>query len=81
MLTLRVLLFMDIRSLTPQPGRLKCVWVPGADGRVESIWVPDWEHDVEVDEPVRKAGERREPVSGWRTGRGWRRSPASPCCG
>jgi hypothetical protein len=34
---------MDIRSLTPPPGRLKCVWIRGADGRLESIWVPDWE--------------------------------------
>jgi len=47
--------FMDIQSLTPHPGRLKCVWVPGADGRMESIWVPDWEHDAEIDEPIRKA--------------------------
>jgi hypothetical protein len=52
-------LFMDIQSLTPQPGRLKCIWVPGADGRPESIWVPDWESDAEVTplrkvEPVRK---------------------------
>jgi hypothetical protein len=46
---------MDIRSLTPPAGRLKCVWVPAADGRLESIWVPDWERDVEADEPVRKA--------------------------
>ena len=48
-------LFMDIRSLTPQPGRVKCVWVPGADGRLECIWVPDWEAEAEVSEPVRKA--------------------------
>jgi hypothetical protein len=39
---------MDIQGLTPQPGRLKCVWVPGADGRLESIWVPDWEGEAEV---------------------------------
>ena len=47
--------FMEIRSLTPQLGRLKCVWVPGADGRPESIWVPDWEQDATWTEPVRKA--------------------------
>ncbi|HEV8623676.1 MAG TPA: hypothetical protein VG034_04405 [Acidimicrobiia bacterium] len=47
--------FMDIRSLTPQLGRLKCVWVPGASGRLECIWVPDWELEAEVTEPVRKA--------------------------
>jgi hypothetical protein len=41
--------FMDIRGLTPPPGRLKCVWIPGADGRLESIWVPDWEADVETE--------------------------------
>ena len=52
--------FMDIRSLTPQPGRLKCVWVPGADGGLESIWVPDWERDAEVFEPVRKADHLRK---------------------
>lgn len=40
--------FMDIQSLTPQPGRLKSVWVRGADGRLESVWVPDWELDAEV---------------------------------
>lgn len=40
--------FMDLRSLTPRPGRLKCVWVPGADGRLESIWVPDWERDLDL---------------------------------
>jgi hypothetical protein len=40
--------FMDIRGLTPQPGRLKCVWVPGADGRLESVWVPDWEGEADV---------------------------------
>jgi hypothetical protein len=44
---------MDIRSLPPQPGRLKCVWVPGAAGRLESIWVPDWEREAEVS-PLRK---------------------------
>jgi hypothetical protein len=55
---------MDIRGLTPHPGRLKCVWVPGADGRLESIWVPDWEHEAEVSplprkaEPVRKASRK-----------------------
>ena len=52
--------FMDIRGLTPPPGRLKCVWIPGADGRLESIWVPDWERDsdvpVETTKPLRKAG-------------------------
>jgi hypothetical protein len=47
--------FMDIRSLTPQLGRLKCVWVPGADGQLESIWVPDWEQDATRAEPVRQA--------------------------
>jgi hypothetical protein len=54
--------FMDIQGLTPRPGRLKCVWVPGADGRLESIWVPDWECDGEVaafpsgqTEPLRRA--------------------------
>ena len=46
---------MDIQSLTPQLGRLKCVWVPGADGRLECIWVPDWEQDANGTEPVRKA--------------------------
>jgi hypothetical protein len=46
---------MDIRSLTPQPGRLKCIWVPSAGGRLECIWVPDWEREAEVTEPVRKA--------------------------
>ena len=51
---------MDIRSLTPQPGRLKCVWVPGADGRPESIWVPDWESDAEVT-PLRKVEPVRTP--------------------
>jgi len=30
----------------PDPGRLKCVWIPGADGRLECIWVPDWERDL-----------------------------------
>lgn len=46
----------------PEPGRLKCIWVPGADGRLESIWVPDWERDGEISvrpsepaEPFRKA--------------------------
>ena len=39
---------MDIQSLTPDPGRLKCVWVPGADGHLESIWVPDWERAIDV---------------------------------
>lgn len=55
--------FMDLQGLTPRPGRLKCVWIPGADGRLESIWVPDWEHDGEVTAirseapaPLRKAG-------------------------
>ena len=48
--------FMDIQGLTPDPGRLKCVWIPGADGRLESIWVPDCrERDAEVAQPVRKA--------------------------
>ncbi len=47
--------FMDIRSLTPQLGRLKCVWVPGAYGQLESIWVPDWEQDATRAEPVRQA--------------------------
>jgi hypothetical protein len=49
--------FMDIQGLTPQPGRLKCLWVPGPDGRLESVWVPDWEYDeAEVEEPLRRAG-------------------------
>ena len=39
---------MDIGSLTPRPGRLKCVWVRGADGRPETVWVPDWELEAEV---------------------------------
>ena len=47
--------FMDIQSLTPQPGRLECVWVPGADGRLECIWVPDWEQDAMETESARKA--------------------------
>lgn len=52
---------MDIQSITPRPGRLKCVWVPGADGELESIWVPDWERDAEASVlppavPLRKAG-------------------------
>lgn len=50
---------MDIRSLTPLAGRLKCVWVRGADGRMESIWVPDWELDeapADSAPPLRKAG-------------------------
>jgi hypothetical protein len=50
---------MDIQGLTPPAGRLKCVWVPGADGRLESIWVPDWERDAdaaEAAEALRKAG-------------------------
>jgi hypothetical protein len=50
---------MDIRSLTPSPGRLKSVWVRGADGRLESIWVPDWELDLEAlpeDLSLRKTG-------------------------
>jgi hypothetical protein len=48
---------MDIQSLTPPAGRLKCIWVPAADGRLESIWVPDWEHELaEVSDQLRKAG-------------------------
>jgi hypothetical protein len=50
---------MDIRSLTPPAGRMKCVWVRGADGRLESVWVPDWELEAEtLDEaqPLRRAG-------------------------
>jgi hypothetical protein len=47
---------MDIQSLTPPAGRMKCIWVPGADGRLECIWVPDWEHDAEITDPIRKAG-------------------------
>lgn len=47
--------FMDIRGLTPPPGRMKCVWVPGPDGRLESVWVPDWEQEANETEPVRKA--------------------------
>jgi len=30
-------------------GKLKCVWIAGADGRLECIWVPDWERDWERD--------------------------------
>jgi hypothetical protein len=33
-------------ATTPSLGRLKCVWVPGADGRLESVWVPDWEREL-----------------------------------
>ena len=42
-------LFIDRPEATPSPpdpGRLKCVWIPGADGRLECIWVPDWEQDL-----------------------------------
>ena len=45
--------FIDL-SGAPDPGRLKCVWVPGADGRLECIWVPDWERAAET--PERSAG-------------------------
>ena len=38
--------FMDIQGLTPRLGRLKCMWVRGADGRLESVWVPDWEREL-----------------------------------
>jgi len=52
--------FINLSALTPRPGRLKCVWVRGADGRLESIWVPDWEPVWEcadaVDEPAEAAG-------------------------
>ena len=54
--------FISLAALTPQPGRLKCVWIRGADGRLESIWVPDWEPEWEradiagEAEPVRRAG-------------------------
>jgi hypothetical protein len=49
--------FMDIQALTPDPGPLKCVWIPGADGLLESIWIPDWESESEATETVvRKAG-------------------------
>ena len=37
---------MDIQGLTPRLGRLKCMWVRGADGRLESVWVPDWEREL-----------------------------------
>lgn len=47
--------FMDIRSLTPPVGRMKCIWVPAADGQLESVWVPDWDQDAMSTEPVRKA--------------------------
>jgi hypothetical protein len=40
--------FMDIQGLTPRLGRLKCMWVRGANGRLESVWVPDWERDCDV---------------------------------
>ena len=47
---------MDIQSLMPPAGRLKCIWVPGADGRLESLWVPDWELELaEGSEQLRKA--------------------------
>jgi hypothetical protein len=46
---------MDIRGLTPQPGRLKSVWVPGADGRLECIWVPDWEGEEAEVTPLPEA--------------------------
>jgi hypothetical protein len=51
--------FINLAALTPPAGRLKCVWVPGADGRLECIWVPDWEREVERAEA---AGEPAEPV-------------------
>src|SRR5438067_2159470 len=35
----------------PDPGPLKCVWIPGADGRLECIWVPDWERDLRQASP------------------------------
>ncbi|HKN38905.1 MAG TPA: hypothetical protein VJ456_07350 [Acidimicrobiia bacterium] len=50
--------FIDLAGLTPRPGPLKCVWIPGADGRLECIWVPDWERELDEvagPEPVRKA--------------------------
>ena len=52
---------MNLGALTPRPGPLKCVWIPGADGRLECIWVPDWEREPEqggeaAPEPVRRAG-------------------------
>jgi len=52
--------FTDAQSAIPQPGRLKCIWIPGADGRLECIWVPDWERDGQAVapasvEPIRKA--------------------------
>ncbi|HYH49497.1 MAG TPA: hypothetical protein VEG38_08120 [Acidimicrobiia bacterium] len=40
--------FMDLAGLTPRPGRLKSVWVRGADGLLESVWVPDWELEAET---------------------------------
>jgi hypothetical protein len=48
---------MDIQSLTPPAGRMKCVWVRGADGRLESIWVPDWELDLQTPVAPVKAAE------------------------
>ena len=40
-------LFIDRPTPSPpDPGPLKCVWIPGADGRLECIWVPDWERDL-----------------------------------
>jgi hypothetical protein len=42
--------FIDLRGLTPHPEKLKCIWIPGADGRLESIWVPDWESELETPE-------------------------------
>jgi hypothetical protein len=47
--------FINLAALTPDLGRLKCVWIPGADGRLECIWVPDWEQETEAAEPSRKA--------------------------
>ena len=52
---------MDLPGLSPRPGRLKCVWVPGADGRLESIWAPDRERDTEVVLPA-EAAEATGPV-------------------
>jgi len=40
-------LFIDGPSPSPpDPGRLKCVWIPGPDGGLECIWVPDWEQEL-----------------------------------
>lgn len=51
---------MDIQSLTPPAGRLKCLWVRAADGRLESIWVPDWEADMAAESAPAADGQLRK---------------------